>query len=91
MIGICPQSDILFDMLTVEEHLILFAKLHGYANFEIKERVADSLKTVGLEFKKNEVVTSLSGGMKRRVSVAMAIIGDPKVFEVITFFQNSFF
>jgi ABC-type multidrug transport system ATPase subunit len=79
IVGICPQFDILFDLLSVKEHIRLYAYVKGYSKDSIDARVAETIKTVGLEAKTDAIVSTLSGGMRRRVSVAIAIIGDPKV------------
>eukprot|EP00301_Raphidiophrys_heterophryoidea_P004938 c12109_g1_i2.p1 GENE.c12109_g1_i2~~c12109_g1_i2.p1 ORF type:complete len:1737 (+),score=451.65 c12109_g1_i2:522-5213(+) len=78
-IGVCPQHDILWDELTVHEHLRIFASIKGLAGQQLEAAVTDKIREVGLEEKRNENAMSLSGGMKRRLSVAMALIGDPRV------------
>jgi len=71
--GVCPQTNILFDELTVEDHIKIFSMIK---NTEVD--VDELLKEVDLEQKKNDKVLSLSGGQKRKLCVAIAIIGDPK-------------
>jgi ABC-type lipoprotein export system ATPase subunit len=78
-LGVCPQHDILFDALTVEEHLQLFAVLKGVAADDVEETVAASIRHVGLTEKVRTQSSSLSGGMKRKLSVAIALIGGSKV------------
>jgi hypothetical protein len=74
------QHDCLFDKLTVREHLDLAAGIKGLAPGPAAERVIDSMITdVGLQDKQHSNASELSGGQKRRLSVAMALIGDPKV------------
>jgi len=78
-IGICPQHDILWNDLTVEEHLLFYARLKGISRREEDDTVYKSLASVGLvDFKKN-LVKGLSGGEKRRLSIAIALVGDPKI------------
>ena len=78
-IGYCPQSDALTDELTVREHLLLFAKLRGlsdHAGVAECERLSRLLDL----FKFRETrAGSLSGGNKRKLSVALALVGDPAV------------
>ncbi|OUM58763.1 hypothetical protein PIROE2DRAFT_47658 [Piromyces sp. E2] len=78
-IGICPQHDILWNDLTVEEHLLFYARLKGITKEQEKEAVENSLKSVGLEEFKSNLVEGLSGGEKRRLSIAIALVGDPKL------------
>ncbi|KAJ3687336.1 hypothetical protein LUZ61_016500 [Rhynchospora tenuis] len=79
MIGVCPQFDILWDALTAVEHLALFASIKGLPHTEIKAVVEKSLAEVKLTHAANVRAGSFSGGMKRRLSVAIALIGDPKL------------
>ncbi|KAL5975473.1 ATP-binding cassette sub- A member 2 [Asimina triloba] len=79
LIGVCPQFDILWDALTGEEHLHLFANIKGLSPASIKSVVEKSLAEVKLTEATKVRVGSYSGGMKRRLSVAIALIGDPKL------------
>ncbi|KAJ3683352.1 hypothetical protein LUZ60_013579 [Juncus effusus] len=79
MIGVCPQFDILWDALTATEHLELFASIKGLHRSEIKAVAEKSLAEVKLTNAANVRAGSYSGGMKRRLSVAIALIGDPKM------------
>jgi len=65
--------------LTVEEHLILFASFKGVPNNRLKAMVDEMIKEVGLTEKKKVIAKNLSGGMKRKLSVGIAFIGDSKV------------
>lgn len=79
VLGVCPQNDILFPELTVREHLEMFAILKG-VNEDILERsVTEMVDEVGLADKLNTVVWALSGGMKRKLSLGIALIGNSKV------------
>ncbi|KAL8130679.1 hypothetical protein V2J09_019834 [Rumex salicifolius] len=79
MIGVCPQFDILWDVLTGEDHLYLFASIKGLLPASIKEVVQESLKEVRLSEAASIRASSYSGGMKRRLSFAIACIGNPKL------------
>ncbi|XP_020104901.1 ABC transporter A family member 2-like [Ananas comosus] len=79
MIGVCPQFDILWDALSAEEHLHLFASIKGLPPSTIKSVAEKSLAEVKLTNAANVRAGSYSGGMKRRLSVAVALIGDPKM------------
>lgn len=76
-LGICPQHDVLFDELTVEEHLRFYANLKETQN--MTEAVEKQIKEVGLQEKRNVPAAFLSGGQRRKLSVAVALIGDSKV------------
>uniref|UniRef100_A0A7M5XMD2 ABC transporter domain-containing protein n=1 Tax=Clytia hemisphaerica TaxID=252671 RepID=A0A7M5XMD2_9CNID len=79
-LGICPQHNVLFDTLTVEEHLIFFATLKGMKSKQkIEEEVNRMIESIGLSDKRNAESRNLSGGMKRKLSVGNALIGDSKV------------
>ncbi|XP_057438072.1 ABC transporter A family member 1 isoform X2 [Lotus japonicus] len=79
VLGVCPQHDILFPELTVREHLELFAALKGVEVDSLEGVVANMVDEVGLADKVNSVVSSLSGGMKRKLSLGIALIGNSKV------------
>lgn len=78
-IGICPQHDILWDDLTVEEHLLFYARLKGIPASEEKEVVQQSMAAVSLEKMSWRLSKGLSGGEKRRLSIAIALVGRPAV------------
>ncbi|XP_010256707.1 PREDICTED: ABC transporter A family member 2-like isoform X2 [Nelumbo nucifera] len=79
IIGVCPQFDILWDALTGQEHLHLFASIKGLPPASIKSVTKKSLEEVKLTEAAKMRAGSYSGGMKRRLSVAIALIGDPKL------------
>ncbi|ORX90745.1 hypothetical protein K493DRAFT_265395 [Basidiobolus meristosporus CBS 931.73] len=77
--GVCPQHDILWEDLTVEEHLLYYARLKGVKPSEEKARVEKALASVSLQKFRDRLSKGLSGGEKRRLSIAIALIGSPKV------------
>ena len=79
MTGICPQHDVLFDELTPREHLQFFARIRGMAEKEVPGEVEAILSDIDLADKKDDIVKNLSGGQKRKLSVGVALIGDPKI------------
>ncbi|KAL4432498.1 hypothetical protein ABPG74_013352 [Tetrahymena malaccensis] len=79
ILGVCPQHDILFDQLTVKEHLYFFATLKGMPFKEISQAVDKIISDVDLVEKTNSLSCSLSGGQKRKLSVAIAFIGESEV------------
>ncbi|KAK2995142.1 hypothetical protein RJ640_010569 [Escallonia rubra] len=79
LIGVCPQFDILWDALSGQEHLILFASIKGLPPASLKSVAQKSLAEVRLAEAARMRAGSYSGGMKRRLSVAIALIGEPKL------------
>lgn len=75
--GFCPQCDELYDNLTPKEHLAFYAKIRGKTN--VDEEVNKILEDVDLVDKASALTKDLSGGQKRKLSVGIAIIGDPKL------------
>jgi ATP-binding cassette subfamily A (ABC1) protein 3 len=78
-LGVCPQFDILFDLLTPIEHLELYCMFKGVPKSEVKEQVEKTIKDVDLESKRNAFAKDLSGGQKRKLSVGIAMIGGSKI------------
>ena len=79
LIGVCPQHDILWDKLTAMEHLRMFARLRNLETEAAEEEAFKLLKAVNLYEVRNDVSASFSGGMKRRLSSILALVGNPKV------------
>uniref|UniRef100_A0A1B6D564 Uncharacterized protein n=2 Tax=Clastoptera arizonana TaxID=38151 RepID=A0A1B6D564_9HEMI len=79
MIGLCPQHDILFDVLSPYEHLEFFARIRGVSSSSLEEVIIRTLKDIDLEESANVFCKYLSGGQRRKLSVGIAIIGDPKI------------
>ena len=78
-IGVCPQHNTLYEDLTVEEHIELFATFRGFEGERLQEEIDTLIKDVNLEEKRDEYSKNLSGGQKRRLSVAMAFAGGSEV------------
>jgi ABC-type multidrug transport system ATPase subunit len=77
--GVCPQHDILWNELSAREHLRMFCKFKRIAGLNISEEVERRLQDVDLDKVGDKLVGTFSGGMKRRLSVAISAIGDPKI------------
>lgn len=77
-IGVAPQTLSLYDNLSAQENLECFGKVYGLSAERLQERVAWSLDFVGLFERKNDRVKKFSGGMKRRLNLAMAIVHNPE-------------
>lgn len=78
-LGVCPQHDVLWDSLTVWEHLVFFAVIKGMARRDAERAADDMLAELALQEKRDVYAKSLSGGQKRRLSVAIAMIGGSSV------------
>ncbi|KAM9689298.1 retinal-specific phospholipid-transporting ATPase ABCA4 isoform 2-T2 [Trichechus inunguis] len=78
-LGMCPQHNILFHHLTVAEHILFYAQLKGKSWEESQLEMEAMLEDTGLHHKRNEEAQNLSGGMQRKLSVAIAFVGDSKV------------
>uniref|UniRef100_A0A8C2WVA7 ATP binding cassette subfamily A member 3 n=1 Tax=Cyclopterus lumpus TaxID=8103 RepID=A0A8C2WVA7_CYCLU len=78
-LGLCPQHDVLFDNLTVREHLLFYAQLKGFSKDKIPDEVDRIIRILNLEDKRHARSKTLSGGMKRKLSIGIALIGDSKV------------
>ncbi|GET86725.1 abc transporter, putative [Leishmania tarentolae] len=78
-IGYCPQFDATLDLLTVEEHLYLYAGIRGIL-YELRSKVVNGLMRLCdiTEFR-NTASARLSGGNRRKLSVALALMGSPQV------------
>ncbi len=79
LVGIAPQENLLYSCLTCEENLRFFARLYGIPQRHRRDRVRACLAAVGLLDRAASRIETLSGGMKRRINIAAAIVHDPKV------------
>jgi len=78
-VGVVPQFDNLDPDFTVEENLVVYARYFGIAKEEIRERISALLEFAGLAGRGDSKITTLSGGMKRRLTLARALVNDPQL------------
>ena len=78
-IGFCPQFDALFDLLTGREHLTLYAHIKGISATDVPQVVEGKIAEMGLTEYADRAAGSYSGGNKRKLSVAIAMIGEPSL------------
>ena len=79
LIGVVPQNNVLDRDINVRRNLVYHAKLHGIPRPKISGKIDEVLAFTELESKRDSDVDDLSGGMKRRLVVAMAMMHDPEV------------
>ncbi|XP_018325058.1 retinal-specific ATP-binding cassette transporter [Agrilus planipennis] len=79
LLGLCPQQNLHFKDLTVFEHLLFFGMLRGSDPKDVRIEAEDLLQKLNLNNKRNYMPSSLSGGMKRKLSLGMALIGHSKI------------
>ncbi|XP_027642688.2 ATP-binding cassette sub-family A member 10-like isoform X2 [Falco peregrinus] len=79
MIGICPQSDIQFEVLTVKENLKTFAEIKGIKSKEVDQEVQNILELLDISNIQDTQAEKLSGGQKRKLSIGIAMLGNPQV------------
>lgn len=79
LIGVSPQDTVLSERLNCWENLALIGKVHGLSSNQVKRRSKELLETMGLMERSKDQVRKFSGGMKRRLNIAMALVSDPQV------------
>jgi lipooligosaccharide transport system ATP-binding protein len=79
MLGVVPQEENLDPDLTVWQNLAVFARYFDLPAAEARRRAEEVLELFQLQDKRNEIVDSLSGGMKRRLIIARALINEPRI------------
>lgn len=79
LIGIAPQSLALYDVLSAERNLAFFGALYGLGGEHLRERIDWALNFAQLEDRRRNLVKTFSGGMKRRLNLACALVHDPQV------------
>jgi len=79
IIGVSPQDTVLSERLNCWENLALIGRVHGLSTDSVRRRSQELLETMGLMERAKDQVRRFSGGMKRRLSIAMALVSDPQV------------
>jgi ABC-2 type transport system ATP-binding protein len=78
-IGVAPQETTISERLNSWENLNLIGRVHGIGSKEVRKRSEELLETVGLLERAKDQVGKFSGGMKRRLSLVMALVHDPEI------------
>lgn len=79
IVGISPQDTAVAENLTVYENLILAAEIYGFPKEKAKERAEEMIRLFRMEEVRGSRAKTLSGGWKRKVSIAMALVSEPRV------------
>ena len=77
--GVCPQDDILFAELTAYEHLEFWIRFRLGNTKTMQSKISETLSDINLEREKDVLASTFSGGMKRRLSVGISVMADPKL------------
>ena len=78
-IGLVPQDLALYPTLSARDNLSFFGRIYGLKSSNLRQRVDDALKMVGLSDRAGDAVETFSGGMKRRVNIAAGLLHRPEV------------
>lgn len=78
-IGICPQENIFWPKLTCFEQLRFMGEMYGMSRKSARQKSKELLKLMALEEKSNVLAKKLSGGLKRRLNICLALIHDPEI------------
>jgi lipooligosaccharide transport system ATP-binding protein len=76
-IGVVPQLDTLDNELSIEENLLIYGRYFDIPTKDIRERSNELIDFVQLQERRKDIVDNLSGGMKRRLTIARALINEP--------------
>jgi ABC-2 type transport system ATP-binding protein len=78
IIGVVPQEIALYDDMTAAENMRFFGEIYGIAGSALADRTTDLLTLVGLNERRDDKVSEYSGGMKRRLNLAVSVIHQPR-------------
>ncbi len=79
LVGVCPQELALYPELSATDNLVFFGRMAGLSGREAKEAAGENLASVGLTERARDKVDKFSGGMKRRVNLAVALMRRPQL------------
>ena len=78
-IGVVPQDVSLYPTLSAQENLVFFGEMYGLTGSKLREKVDEVLEIVGLKDRRKEAINKYSGGMKRRINIAVGLLPSPKL------------
>lgn len=79
ILGLVPQEIALYPTLTAKENLMFWGRMYGIGGKLLRERVDEALEIAGLKDRARELIDKYSGGMKRRINIAAALLHHPKI------------
>ena len=79
LLNVAPQEEALYPSLTADENLTFFAELYGVPRAERRRHVTEALEVVGLTSRKDDRVSTYSGGMRRRLNLGCALVSGPRL------------
>lgn len=79
LVGYCPQPNLIYDTMSVEQHLYYYARIKGIPKKLRPAMVQQAITQLGLEDHRHKSAGTLSGGNKRKVCVAIALVGNPPI------------
>jgi len=79
LMGLCPQDIVIWESLTCLEQMEFSARVYDFPKTDARRRAMELLAIFGLAEKKNKLAKTLSGGMKRRLNIALALVHDPQI------------
>jgi ABC-2 type transport system ATP-binding protein len=79
IIGYCPQENIFYPKLTCSEQLVFIGRMYGLSTKSVKQMSSELLDLLGLQDKQNVLAANLSGGMKRRLNICLALVHNPEI------------
>jgi ABC-2 type transport system ATP-binding protein len=79
IIGVCPQELALYEDLSALDNMVFFGRMAGLSGEEARAQAKTNLELMGLEDRANGKVSKFSGGMKRRINLAIALMGEPEL------------
>jgi ABC-2 type transport system ATP-binding protein len=79
IIGVCPQDLALYEDLSALDNMVFFGRMAGLSGQEAREQAMTNLELMGLEERAKGKIAKFSGGMKRRINLAIALMGHPQL------------
>ena len=79
LIGVVPQEISLYDEFTAFDNLMFWGSLYKVPTKELKQKITDILELIGLSDRKDDLIKTYSGGMKRRINIAAALLHKPEI------------
>jgi len=77
--GVCPQNIVIWETMTCLEQLVFMGEMYGVKRSLVRKRAEELLERFGLGEKKAKLAKTLSGGMQRRLNIALALVHDPEI------------